>query len=260
MQHRISKILSKTKENHPLIHFLTNYVSVNDCANLTLMLGASPIMADEKEEIEEIASLVQALVLNIGTLNVRTLESMLLAGKIANKKRIPILLDPVGAGVSRFRNEALKQILDEIQISVIKGNTSEMAYLAGYSKGARGVDANPKEQIKSKIFMEFAKKYQCLCAITGEKDFLIDGKRMATLKNGIKELSLITGSGCMISAMIASFLGGGVNAWDASLSGIAIMGISGEVAKEQNGDFRSNVIQNIGSIHQYLERLRYEEY
>ena len=134
--------IQKVRLNAPLIHHITNYVTVNDCANITLAIGASPIMADDAQEVLEITTMSNALVLNIGTLNERTIVSMLLAGKKANELGIPIILDPVGAGASRFRNETVKKLLNDIHFSVIRGNISEMCFLAGLKSSTKSVDAS----------------------------------------------------------------------------------------------------------------------
>ena len=135
-------ILSAVRQKRPLVHFITNYVTVNDCANMTLALGGSPIMADDLREVEQIVGHCSALVLNIGTLSERTVQSMLAAGKEANRLGRPVVFDPVGVGASRFRNETAAMLLREVRFDVIKGNISEIAYLAEGIGTTKGVDAN----------------------------------------------------------------------------------------------------------------------
>ena len=138
---KVVELLNRLKNKKPLIHNITNYVTVNDCANILLAIGASPIMADDLKESADITSIASALVINIGTLNERTIESMIASGKKANELNIPVVLDPVGAGASSFRNETTKRILEEIKISVLRGNISEIKFIAGLESEKKGVDA-----------------------------------------------------------------------------------------------------------------------
>lgn len=142
---KVVELLNRLKNKKPLIHNITNYVTVNDCANILLAIGASPIMADDLKESADITSIASALVINIGTLNERTIESMIASGKKANELNIPVVLDPVGAGASSFRNETTKRILEEIKISVLRGNMSEIKFIAGLESETKGVDASESD-------------------------------------------------------------------------------------------------------------------
>lgn len=247
----ISKLLVELKEKKPLIHNITNYVTVNDCANILLAIGASPIMADDVREAADITSIASALVINIGTLNERTIESMIASGKKANELNIPVIFDPVGAGASQFRNDTAKRILKEIKINVLRGNMSEIKFIAGMESETKGVDAgdadihtNNQEGIN--VAKILAQRFKCTVAITGARDIVSDGRRVAVLENGTKMLSNITGTGCMTTALIGAYLGACENRDDyfvAAVAGIISMGISGEIAKEKAGNI------GLGSYH-----------
>jgi hydroxyethylthiazole kinase len=252
----------------PLIHNITNYVTVNDCANAVLAIGASPIMADDVAEVEEIVSISTALVINIGTLNQRTITSMIMAGKRANELNIPVILDPVGAGASTLRNQTTQEILSQVKIDVIRGNLSEISFLAGLKVSTRGVDtAKVDEKNEAVVIAKLvANKYSCVVGITGKVDVISDGIRVAKIANGHKLLSKVTGTGCMTSALVASFCGVTRDYYTATVAGIAAMGISGEVAFERvgvmgTGSFRINIIDVLSNINStiFLERGKIDE-
>ncbi|SJZ49303.1 hydroxyethylthiazole kinase [Pilibacter termitis] len=246
MKEKYSQLFSNVKEIQPLVHHMTNYVTVNDCANITIAIGASPIMADEIAEMEEFVNISQALVLNIGTINERVLKSMLVAGKIANKKNVPVILDPVGVGASQFRNQALERLLDCVQFSCIKGNVSEIRFLAGLSSKTRGVDADIRDEMTSEDLANMAKKLaeklESVIVITGVVDTVADCENVYLIKNGHEKLSSISGTGCMSASLLGAFIG--ANPSERVLSSvlaITSMGIAGEIASEKtrgNGSFK----------------------
>lgn len=251
--------LASVKEKRPLVHCITNYVTVNDCANALLAIGASPVMADDIREVEDIVSISSALVINIGTLNERTIASMLAAGKKANSLGIPVVLDPVGAGASRLRTETALSLVDEISFAVIRGNLSEITTLAGGEGKTRGVDS--AETADARGFSEntsglagraalaasFSRATGAVIAITGAVDIVSDGRNRIAIRNGHPMMAGITGSGCMLSAVLGAFCGA-VNSADAAASGdfmhssfqspffvptvaaVCSMGIAGEIA------------------------------
>lgn len=239
---KVIDLLAKLRAEKPLVHHITNYVTVNDCANITLAIGASPVMADDINEVEEMVSMASSLVLNIGTLNERTIHSMLAAGKKANDLNIPIVLDPVGVGATYYRTETAKRLIQELNISVIKGNISEISTLYGMDSRTKGVDAEEsggasEDDIRSKI--EIAKKLasnlNCVIAITGAIDIITDGTKVYTVENGDAIMSSITGTGCMCASLIGSFCAVSSNVLEGALAGILSMGIVGEIAKEKIG-------------------------
>lgn len=232
------EMMRNVVEKKPLVHCITNTVTMNDCANAILAVKGSPIMADDEGEVEDITSICQGLVLNIGTLNQRTITSMIKAGKKANALGHPVILDPVGAGASSLRNECIKQILDEVQISVIRGNMSEMKAVAFQSATTRGVDADENDVIDEKNIddmIAFAKdlsqKTGAIISISGAMDIITNGHEAYIIKNGCPEMSLITGTGCMLSAITGAYVAANPqNPLLATACATAMMGYSGELA------------------------------
>ena len=241
---QVGSLLDQLRQKKPLIHNITNYVTVNDVANAVLAIGASPIMADDREEAADIAAISNAVVLNIGTLNARTVESMVLAGKRANEMGIPVILDPVGAGASQLRNKTTEQLLSQIRFSVIRGNLSEIGFVSGAKVSTKGVDTAQEDagQDPVAVAKKVAKAYGCVAAITGAVDVVSDGVRVAKIRNGVPQLSLVTGTGCMSSALVGSFAGAG-DSFLAAVGGIASMGIAGEMAWASQGE------KGTGSFH-----------
>lgn len=254
----VSKALENVRISNPLVHSITNYVTVNDCANILLAIGASPIMADDIKESADITKIAKALVINIGTLNERTIDSMIYSGKKANELNIPVIFDPVGAGASDFRNKTTDRLLKEVKMSVVRGNMSEIKFISGLSSETKGVDASESD-IKSgddekiQIARELACRLKCTVAITGVKDVISDGERSVVLENGTKLLSKVTGTGCMTSALIGAYLGAGTESFIAAIGGIISMGICGEVSFEKSGhigtgSFRVGIIDAASNL------------
>lgn len=256
INNKIIKLLDDLREKTPLVHQITNYVTVNDCANITLAIGGSPVMADDINEVLEMVSLSSSLVINIGTLNSRSVESMIKAGKRANELKIPVILDPVGAGATSYRTEVCKRIISEVKLAVIRGNLSEIKTIYGIDTVTRGVDASESFDVSSdeftktkKMARKFAIKFGTVVAITGEVDIITDGKTLYTTSNGHKMMSRVTGTGCMCTAVIGCYLGAGENNLIAALAGVVSMGIAGETAYERldkriegSGTFRVKMI------------------
>ncbi|MCI1965930.1 MAG: hydroxyethylthiazole kinase [Oscillospiraceae bacterium] len=234
---KAAKVLQKVRDHSPLVHNITNYVTVNDCANALLAVGASPIMADDLEEAADIASISSALVLNIGTLNRRTVESMLAAGKKANEMGVPVVLDPVGAGASDLRNRTVMKLLEQVHMTVLRGNLSEMSFLAGMQSATKGVDAadSDKRNDAVSVAVSAAKKYGCTAAVTGAVDVLSDGDRVVKIHSGHPMLSCVTGTGCMTSALTGACIAVTNVSLDAAAAAVAAMGIAGELAYESAG-------------------------
>jgi hydroxyethylthiazole kinase len=237
---KITEGLSLLREKTPLVHHITNYVTVNDCANITLAIGASPVMADDPEEVKDMVSLASSLVINIGTLNSRTVQSMLEAGKRANELNIPVVLDPVGAGATPFRTEAANRILSEIKLAAIRGNLSEIKTIYGLKGLTKGVDSSEHVSHENQGFAEainlakdLARRLNSVVAITGATDIITDGGKVYTVENGHWLMSKVTGTGCMCSSLIGSYLGSGINNLEAVLGGVVSMGIAGEIAYEK---------------------------
>jgi hydroxyethylthiazole kinase len=235
-------LLDKVKKNKPLVHHITNYVTVTNCANATLAIGAAPIMADDIGEVEDIVGISKALVINIGTLNERTIGSMLAAGKKANEIKIPTVFDPVGAGASKLRNDTTARLLDNVKMSVIRGNVSEIRHIAGDATKIEGVNASDSDLMrKLRDNVETAKicskKYGCIVSISGAVDIITDGNKTFTIANGHSIMSEITGAGCMLTSLVASFCGATDDYLIATTAAVASMGVAGEMAFERSGNF-----------------------
>lgn len=255
---KIGSLLNEVRNKKPLVHNITNYVTVNDCANILLAIGASPIMADDIKEAADITKISSALVINIGTLNERTIESMIASGKKANELNIPVVFDPVGAGASDFRNSTTKRLLEEVKISVLRGNMSEIKFMSGLGSTTKGVDASENDARTGNdegvdVAKSLAKKLQCTVAITGATDIISDGERVVILENGTNMLSNVTGTGCMTTALIGAFCGAGSDYFIGAVSGIISMGISGEIALDKagkigTGSFHIAIIDAISNL------------
>lgn len=253
------KIFQK-KEKYPgMVHCMTNYVTVNDVANIILACGASPIMADDPKEVQEITALTTDLVLNMGTLNERKLEAMLLAGKKANELGHPVILDPVGVGASSFRKEAVKKLFEEIDFSVIRGNLSEIKAIFQGNAAEMGVDAASSDCVTRENLQEMielaksaAKKAKCVIVITGEIDLVAYEDRACIIYNGSPMMARITGSGCMLDGVIASFVASNQeNLWEAASLAVISMGICGEIAQQKcsgTGSFRMHLMDAMSTL------------
>jgi hydroxyethylthiazole kinase len=218
--------LRELRDRKPLVHQITNYVVMNETANATLAIGALPVMAHAIEEVEEMASVAGALVLNIGTLSAPWIEAMLLAGKAANG---PVVLDPVGVGATTFRTETAKRILDEVDVAIVRGNAAEVAALAGLEAEIRGVEAIGASETGADIARTAAERLGTVAAVTGPVDHVSDGTNTIAIANGDPLLATITGSGCISTALSGCFAA--VCApLDAAAFALAALGVSAEDA------------------------------
>ncbi|MDO5603103.1 MAG: hydroxyethylthiazole kinase [Oscillospiraceae bacterium] len=229
--------IESVRKSVPLVHCITNYVTVNDVANVVLACGGSPIMTDDTGEAAEIAAASGAVVLNIGTLNDRTVSAMQKAGKAANQNAVPVVFDPVGAGASALRNRTVEKLLAELDFTVIRGNLSEISFVAGIKARTRGVDAGEADRKNdaAAVARAAAKKYGCIVVVTGAEDVITDGEKLARVKNGVPEMSRVTGTGCMLSGMLGAYAAAAQDVFSAVVSAVAGMGIAGEIAYEKNG-------------------------
>lgn len=196
----------KIRQKSPLVHCITNYVVANFTANGLLAIGASPVMADEVDEVQEMVSIANALLINIGTLNTRTLESMKLAGKKANELNIPVVLDPVGVGATKFRQQAVQEILDVVKIQLLRCNAGELAAIAGVSWESKGVDSGDGNMDIATVAKQVALHYDCLVVVTGASDFVTDGTIEQWVAGGNELMTQVTGTGCLLSAICAATL------------------------------------------------------
>jgi len=227
--------LSAIRKQKPMIHNITNIVVANFSANGLLALGASPAMANAPEEVEEMVSHADALVLNIGTCTQTQVEAMLTAGKAANEKGIPVILDPVAVGATNFRKNAIQQILAEVDVAVIRGNTGEIAYLGELSVEMKGADAL-LDEIAPDVAIETAKKYGAIVIATGRTDIITDGENYTLCKNGVSMLPYVTGSGCLLTAIVGAFVSVSDDCYQGAVQAVTSYGIAAELAwKEAQG-------------------------
>lgn len=259
--------LANVKQTVPLVHCITNRVTITDCANGILACGAAPIMAEDVREVEDITSISQALVLNIGTLMPLQIEAMLKAGKKAKQLGIPVILDPVGAGATRLRDEVSKQIIDEVKPDIIRGNMSEIRALYGFAGHTKGVEAAASDAVTLQnavdaavIVKEMAEKFDCIIGATGEADILSDGKTTYFVGNGHPMLCKITGSGCVLSALTGAYAGAvgeksKENLLHATVAAFVLSGLAGEYAyaevekmKAGNGTFHTKYMDALNLI------------
>ena len=228
----ITQALDTLRAKKPLVHHITNYVTVNDCANITLAIGASPVMASDANEVADMVSLASSLVLNIGTLDSRSVEAMLIAGKRASELGIPIVFDPVGAGATPYRTETAHRILREVKVAVVRGNMSEIKTLSGLAVGTRGVDSIADDSNAEAVASELANRLGCVVAITGRVDVIAGRGQLCRIHNGHPMLAGVTGTGCMATSLIGSFCGV-ADSFTAAAAGVMTMGVAGEIARDR---------------------------
>ena len=258
---KIDENLKKIKEKNALTHCITNSVTINDCANAVLAIGGSPFMAEDAEELEEVVTIADVLVINIGKLSENQIKSMKISSKKANETDTPIILDPVGVGVTELRNKTTLDLIENYNITAIRGNISEIKAIANLvgvldeSNTAKGVDVNiddiiTEDNLKAngEIICNLAKKLNTTILASGPIDILSDGETTVAIDNGDDMMPLITGSGCMLSSIVGSCIGG-TNPFDGSLIAILAMNIAGEKARakveernEGTGSFRTYLI------------------
>ena len=267
-------VLHAVRKQKPLVQCITNIVTVNDCANIILASGGSPTMASHPLEVEEAVHNVQALVCNMGAID--KVDSMILAGTEANRLGTPVILDPVGAGGTQLRRDAVKRLLDEVHFTVIRGNASEIRYLAGQQTTGSGVDVSDLDEINEEnlsaavsMAAALANRLETVIAISGKIDVISNGKETCVLRNGCATMARITGSGCMLTALIGVFCGAYEDSFVAACSAMAAMGISGEIAEEKrlrngtgNATFRNDLIDAVFNLteEQMKQGVHYEIY
>jgi len=260
--------VQSVRENAPLVHCITNYVTVNDCANALLAVGASPIMSDEPQDVRDITSICQSLLINIGTLNERSIEAMRVAGAQASRLGHPIVLDPVGAGASQLRTETASSLLDGLPVAVVRGNMSEVKALAGASAATRGVDVNPDDAVTETNLVESARFARRLAAetgavvaITGPIDIVADAQLAYAVRNGSPLMGKVTGAGCMLSCIVAAYVAAVEKSerLEAVVAAVSAMGLAGQMAaarmkpEDGNVSFRGYLIDAL--FHMTGERL-----
>ncbi len=252
----LKNALENVRATTPLVHNITNYVTVNDCANVLLAIGASPIMSDEPAEVEDITSICGGLTINIGTLNVRTISSMFAAGERAGDLGHTIVLDPVGAGASKLRTKTASDLLDKLSVSVIRGNMSEFKALVDRAATTHGVDVCPDDAVTEEnlassaaFARDCAAQTGTVVAITGAIDLVSDGTQTYAIRNGSPVMGSITGAGCMLSCVCAAYVTANPDApLEATMAAVTSMGLAGQQAAQRmsrldgNGSFRTYLL------------------
>jgi hydroxyethylthiazole kinase len=222
--------LRRLRERKPLVHQITNYVVMNETANATLALGALPVMAHAREEVEEMAALAGALVLNIGTLSPQWVEAMLAAGRVANERGIPVVLDPVGVGATQYRTSTARTLLAELEVTVLRGNAGEVATLVGLEAEVRGVESIATDGDPGELARVAAAQLGVVASVTGPVDYVSDGTAFVAIANGDPLLAQITGTGCMSSAITGCFAAVADSPFDAAVEALVAFGAAGEDA------------------------------
>jgi hydroxyethylthiazole kinase len=244
--------LRALRDRKPLIHQITNYVVMNETANATLSLGALPVMAHAREEVEEMTRLAGALVINIGTLSPHWVEAMLIAGKTANAADIPVVLDPVGAGATTYRTETARRILDEVDVAVLRGNAGEVATLVGVEAEVRGVESMATGGAPADLARAAAENLGLVAAVTGPVDHVSDGERVLAVANGHELLGAVSGTGCMSSAITGCFLAAKKDdPLAAAAEALAAFGAAGEDAARDAkgpGSFHVNLYDALAAL------------
>lgn len=250
MLEAIAASLQEVKEKRPLVQSITNYVTVNDCANILLCLGAAPAMVEVTTEVEEFAQVISALYINLGTLTPEQRAASVLAVKKASELNKPIVLDPVAAGAISRKTEVVEELCAAGKITVIKGNMGEIKSLAGYKGQVRGVDSLDDGLDGLEACQKLAQKYHTIVAATGPTDIITDGQRTCLVDNGVPLLTLITGAGCMVGALTAAAVGACEDKFTATVASLIFMGLAGEIAVQAlpeilPGSFRVKLFDSI---------------
>lgn len=251
LQHEIAEIIGQVRIKQPLVHHITNYVTINDCANVTLAFGASPVMANDPDEVAEVVEKAGALVLNIGTPNTRMIEAIVWAASRANELHVPVILDPVGVGLTSVRTAVVEKILSKVKVSVVRGNLAEVQRLVGIHAAMRGLDSLTQGADATEMVALAAVKLDCVVAATGVVDYVSDGLRTCRINNGDVMMTQMTGAGCMTTSLVAACCAVAGPSLAATAAGVMVMGIAGEVARkalgpsEGAGTFRLKLIDAV---------------
>ena len=240
----LGEIIEQNRRRRPLIHCINNYVTANDCANMLLACGGSPIMADDPDEAAEITAMCDGLVLNMGTPNPRRIEAMLRAGMEANRLGHPVILDPVGVGSSTMRRNAAHQLLEKVRFAAIRANATEVATLVRGTTANRGVDAD-MEEAEMEVVVQNARALSqetgAVVIVTGDTDIVTDGKTTYRVRNGHPMMRTVTGSGCQLSVLLgACITSNQADRLRAALAAVCAMGLCGEIAYGRLGALDGN--------------------
>ncbi|UOY91660.1 hydroxyethylthiazole kinase [Ectobacillus sp. JY-23] len=251
MKERVGSLLEKVRNENPLIHNITNVVVTNFTANGLLALGASPVMAYAHEEVADMARIAGALVLNMGTLNAVEVEAMLLAGKAANERGVPVIFDPVGAGATPYRTEIARAIAGTVKLSAIRGNAAEIANVIGEVWAIKGVDSTGEGSVVA-LAQKAAKRLQTVVIVTGKEDVVADGQGVYIIQNGHPILTKVTGTGCLLTSVIGAFAAVETDVAFAAAAALACYGVAAELAYEKSGNkpgsFQIELLNALASV------------
>ena len=250
---KVQSLLKKIRKTNPLIHNITNIVVANYSANGLLALGASPVMADAVEEVAEMAKAADALVINMGTLNRDTVESMIVAGKSANEVQTPVILDPVGVGATTFRTQVSQQLLKQIKFAVVRGNAAEIANMIGEKWQIKGVDAGSAKGNVTELAKTAANKLDTVVVVTGKDDIITNGSETFAVHNGHPLLTKVTGSGCLLSAVVGAFAAVENNYLEAATAALVYYGVAAEIAANKTdeqgpGSFQMEFLNQLSMV------------
>ncbi|HMB00241.1 MAG TPA: hydroxyethylthiazole kinase [Spirochaetota bacterium] len=249
----VSENLLKLRKEAPLVHNITNYVVMNNTANALLSIGASPVMAHAPEEMEAMAGIASALVVNIGTLSNEWIEGMLIAGKTAHKRGIPVVLDPVGAGATEFRTQTCRKIIKECRPNIIRGNASEILALIRSDVKTKGVDSTESSDKAVELAKTMAKATGAVVSISGSTDFITDGDKVFSIKNDIRLMPKVTGMGCTASALTGAVAAVCHDYLEAAATAMAIMAVAGEMTlplAKGPGTFQSHFLDSVFAMNE----------
>ena len=244
----LAGVLANMRERRPLVHHLTNWVTIENCAQVTRAWGCLPVMAHAREEVAEMAGLAGALVLNIGTLTPELVKAMLIAARAANRKGIPVVLDAVGAGATKLRTRAALSLIEKTRIDILKGNPGELATLAGVKAEVRGVESISAQAAPEEIAAKLARRLGNVVVITGEVDHVSDGRRSAAIRAGHPLMGAVVGTGCMSSSTVGCFAAAGEDRFLMAALAMAAFGRAGEIAARRAhgpGDFLPEMINAV---------------
>ncbi|TVY11344.1 hydroxyethylthiazole kinase [Paenibacillus cremeus] len=249
----VAELLDKVRASNPLVHSMTNVVVTNFTANGLLALGASPIMAYAKEEVADIARISGAVVLNIGTLNETEVAAMKLAGASANEQGVPVILDPVGAGATAYRTQVSRDLMSELKVSILRGNAAEVANVIGHAWQIKGVDAGAVEGNIAELARTAAHQCNTVAVITGKVDYVSDGSHTYEIHNGDAILTRVTGTGCLLTAVIGAFAAVEPDGVQAAAAALVYYGVAAEIAanrtKEQGpGSFQIEFLNQLSLV------------
>ena len=253
LENQLKSVRDATKREQPLIHCITNPISIHGCANMILAVGARPMMAEHPMEVEGITKTARALMLNLGNITDARIESMKRSARTAAKEGIPVLLDLVGVSCSKIRMELAMELIEKGKIQILKGNIAGQPFHGtGIDAGAEDAMTGDNEEERKEIFRKVSKKTGSVLLATGAKDLLVDQNRCLILENGVPELSGITGTGCMVGALSAAFLAQR-DPFVAALLGTSVMGIAGEIAAKRStgpGSFQMELLDAVAGLTQ----------